>query len=333
MCTNCGSEENSNVTCICRSHSPPLLPCASQVNLHGLDEGMIQKLNYGALHEFMAHVHRSTGMNKTEACRQVDNFVVGIARSAARSKNVELGGRDGFKTFRHGITGWIRNKRRVNGGWHIAMARHLRVFFTTTDLFPLALQTQFGEAYTLLMKVHTAVRIAVPKNGLVVYQGVINDLLNAMVQLCSPHVPSKCNSIKYHWPRHWQDTRRELGCSANEKSLERKLGETQKKNFKFTNGRNDVEVRPCVIIYVPLCHLTRAPMLHLCYPVPPHICPNVTLLCPNVTSHVALCCLRRCVAVTLGLFHHTNPYPLICPYSLRNKCAVVNQGHGSCETL
>ena len=261
MCTNCGSEENYNVTCILRYHSPPLLPCASQVNLHGLDEGMIQKLNYGALHEFMAHVHRSTGMNKTEACRQVDNFVVGIARSAARSKNVELGGRDGFKTFSHGITGWIRKKRRVNGGWHIAMARHLRLFFTTTDLFPPALQTQFGEAYTLRMKVHTAVRIAVTKNGLVVYQGVINDLLNAMVQLCSPHVPSKCNSIKYHWPRHWQDTRRELGCSANEKSLERKLGETQKKNFKFTNGRNDVEVCRCVIIYVPLCHLTRAPML------------------------------------------------------------------------
>ena len=33
-----------------------------------------------------------------------------------------------------------------------------------------------------------------------------------------------------------------LGCSAAEKSLERKLGEAQKRNFKFTNGKNNIEV-------------------------------------------------------------------------------------------
>ena len=33
----------------------------------------------------------------------------------------------------------------------------------------------------------------------------------------------------------------ELGCSANEKSLERYLGEAQKKHFKHTNARYNTE--------------------------------------------------------------------------------------------
>ena len=163
----------------------------------------------------------------------MDDFIIDIARSTTPSKNIQLGGRDGFKTFSHGITNWIRKKRRIDGGWHIAMARQLRLFFCTTALLTPELQIQIGEAYDLLMKVHTAVRIAVPKNSLPVYQAVINDLLDAMVNcraVCPPH------------PLPLQNTRRELGCSAAEKSLERKLGETQKRNFKFTNGRNDVEV-------------------------------------------------------------------------------------------
>ena len=169
-----------------------------------------------------------------------------VSRETAPSKNVELGGKDGFKRFAHGVTGWVRNARRINGGWHIAMARYFRVFFTTTHLLTPELHAQIGEAYDLLMKVHTAVRIALPKGAVHVYQGAINDLLDAMVVLCAPNTPSECQSIKYHWARHWGNYRVDLGCSAQEKSLERKLGETQKKNFKFTNGRGDIEV--------PLCH-------------------------------------------------------------------------------
>jgi hypothetical protein len=37
-------------------------------------------------------------------------------------------------------------------------------------------------------------------------------------------------------------TRIEIGCAAMEKSLERMLEETQKKPFKYTNSRHDVEV-------------------------------------------------------------------------------------------
>jgi len=60
------------------------------------------------------------------------------------------------------------------------------------------------------------------------------------VGLYKTHSPSKCQSIKFHWPRHWGHTRRNLGCAADEKSLERKLGETHKKMFKYTSGKDDV---------------------------------------------------------------------------------------------
>jgi hypothetical protein len=75
------------------------------------------------------------------------------------------------------------------------------------------------------------------------YQQCINELLLLMVEINLPSSKSQCNSIKYHWPRHWADTRRQIGCSAAEKSLERKLAETQKRNFKYTNKKENMEVQ------------------------------------------------------------------------------------------
>jgi hypothetical protein len=155
---------------------------------------------------------------------------------------VELGGRDGFKLFRHGITNYIRGHRRIDGGWHIAMARHLHVYLCTSDLLSEATKRKLGQAYHLLFEVHSALRNPVPKHQLQAYQQTINGLLLLMVEICAPSSKTSCNSIKYHWPRHWADTRRQLGCSAAEKSLERKLAETQKRNFKYTNKKDDMEV-------------------------------------------------------------------------------------------
>ena len=53
------------------------------------------------------------------------------AHGNATNKNVELGGRDTFKRFKHGITGYILGERRVDGGWHIAMAYQLHVALST----------------------------------------------------------------------------------------------------------------------------------------------------------------------------------------------------------
>ena len=172
----------------------------------------------------------------------MDAFASGVHAVTPPNKNVELYGRDTMKLFPHGISHFIRQGRRIDGGWHIAIARHMQVWLGTTDIVCSATKIQLGLMYDLLFDVHSSLRLPVHTDHLGVYQDTINDLLAIMVEINTPSTKSKCNSIKYHWPRHWSDTRRELGCSAAEKSLERKLGEIQKKNFTFTNARYDVDV-------------------------------------------------------------------------------------------
>jgi hypothetical protein len=60
-----------------------------------------------------------------------------------------------------------------------------------------------------------------------------------MVKICAPSTKKGYNSIKYHWPRHWAHTRLQLGWAAEKKTLERKLGQSQKRNFRFTNRQED----------------------------------------------------------------------------------------------
>ena len=155
---------------------------------------------------------------------------------------MELNGRDNLKLFHHGITHMILKSRRIDGGWHISMAYHLHLFLGTTDIISNATKAKFGRVFDLLFHVHSGLRQPVRREHLGRYQQTINDLVEAMLEINTPSTKGKCKSIKYHWPRHWSDTRRELGCSAAEKSLERKLGEIQKRNFAFTNARHNVDV-------------------------------------------------------------------------------------------
>ena len=177
-----------------------------------------------------------------QVCRRVDEFVCNLYITSTANKNVELNGRDNFKLFQHGITHFIRKARRIDGGWHISIARHLQIFLGNTNLIGPASKERYTVAYDLVFAVHNNLRLPVLKQGLTDYQDTINGLLNALIDICEPSTKSRCNSIKFHWPRHWSDTRRQLGCAAAEKSLERKLGEIQKRNFAFTNARNNVSV-------------------------------------------------------------------------------------------
>jgi hypothetical protein len=165
-----------------------------------------------------------------------------VARKTGANKNVELNGRDQMKLFRHGMTHMIRLSRRIDGGWHISMAYHLHLFLGTTDMISVATKNKFARVFDLVFHVHSSLRLPLRRDQLGQYQECINDLLLLMLDINTPSTKGKCRSIKYHWPRHWSDTRRELGCSAAEKSLERKLGEIQKRNFAFTNSRHDVDV-------------------------------------------------------------------------------------------
>jgi hypothetical protein len=178
-----------------------------------------------------------------KVCREVDKFFKNVALQMPCCKNVELGGRDGMKKFSHGISIYMRPKiRRINGGWWIAIARQLRVLLCFTELVRAETRRLLSHALRLLLRVHHAVRNPLLKTELHTYADNITELIQFMVLICEPHTPSGCHSIKYHWPLHWWITRRELGCSANEKSLERKLGEVQKTRYQHTNSRYNIEV-------------------------------------------------------------------------------------------
>ena len=129
---------------------------------------------------------------------------------------MELHGRDTMKLFQHGITHFIRKGRRIDGGWHIAIARHMQVYVGTTGLLSRASKAKYAHMYDLLFEVHSSLRLPVHSTALPRYQQNIDDLLECMIEICTPHTKSKCNSIKYHWPRHWSDTRKQLDCAAAE---------------------------------------------------------------------------------------------------------------------
>ena len=195
--------------------------------------------------------------------RDIDNWVVRLARSDTYSTNAEIDGRDHFKKFPHGLAGYVYDGRRIDGGWQIAIALHLHVYLCTCPLLSLRTRVQIGIAYTTLFAVHHGLRDDLPKHELPQYTARIKLLLDQMVPLCEPHTKKQCNSIKFHWPLHWGDTRRQLGCSAAEKSLERKLGESQKRNYKFSNKKARAEHE--VMFFSPSCALepTKTPVCPL----------------------------------------------------------------------
>jgi len=151
-----------------------------------------------------------------------------VARETPTNKNVELGGRDGCKLFHYGVTSFMRPKvRRINGGWWISIARQLRIFYCFTTLICDETKKRYSKALQLLFEVHHKLRYHVLKLQINEFQNTINELLAAMIDINRPHCPSACKSIKYHWGYHWAQSRLQLGCTADEKSLERMLGESQ----------------------------------------------------------------------------------------------------------
>jgi hypothetical protein len=89
---------------------------------------------------------------------------------------------------------------------------------------------KIGRCYSLLFKVHALLRMPVLKSQINAYQDTINTLLVLMRSKCKPSSKKKCNSMKRHYPYHWGDTRKDIGCPALEKSL----------NASYQSPRNDI---------------------------------------------------------------------------------------------
>ena len=174
-----------------------------------------------------------------KVCRQLDDFAIRVSKQT-RNTNSEISEHDGFKLFPFGFAGYIRNENRVDGGWHMSMTRHLHVWLCTSDFLPNDKKLLCSTACCKLYEVDTFLRWPVKKTKLAYYSVLIDDLLEILVELCRPYYKCQGNSFKFHWPRHWVYFRLHLGCPAAEKTLERKLAETQKKFYRFTNGKGNI---------------------------------------------------------------------------------------------
>jgi hypothetical protein len=171
----------------------------------------------------------------------LDEFVEGVALQNVTNKNIELRGKNGFKLFHNGFSHIVRNGISVDGAFHIAVARHLHVYLCNLDILSNALKERFGRAYDLLAQVHSNLRLPLKKECVMEYQNTIDTLMIMIKIMCRPFSKSNCNSIKFHYQQHWGNTRVELGCAADEKSLEKKLAESQKRHYTFTNRKNNVD--------------------------------------------------------------------------------------------
>ncbi len=187
-------------------------------------------------------IEQTLQMPEDTFCRHVNMFCRQVSVDVSRNVNVEMYERDGFRTFPHGVTSYVINKKRHDGGWHVSIARHFSLFLCTTSLLCNATKTLFRTAYNLLLKVHVSLRVPLAKQRVSHYQIDINELLSCMRTIYAFTTATTSKAMKEHLPYHWLQTRIQLGCSASEKSLERKLGEAQKKYFPLTNGKQEVQV-------------------------------------------------------------------------------------------
>ncbi len=65
---------------------------------------------------FSTYTARTQAMHLTTFCRTVDTFCKNVALEMPRNINVdEMGERDGFRGFPHGVTAFVINERRIDG--------------------------------------------------------------------------------------------------------------------------------------------------------------------------------------------------------------------------
>ena len=184
------------------------------------------------------------GMKHKTFERMVDTFFRDVSYLVPRNINVEMRERDGFRTFPNGVTSYILSEKTIDGGWYISIARHLRVFLCTTTLLRNNTKKLYATAFSLLFTVHASLRLPLKKTLVGQYQMDINELVHFIKKISRtcPMRGKGVDVVKLHLPYHWAHTRMQLGCAAAEKSLERKLGEAQKKYFPLTNGKDGAQV-------------------------------------------------------------------------------------------
>ena len=135
--------------------------------------------------------------------RAVDTFCRDVSHDNPRNINVEMRERDGFRCFPHGVTSYVLNEKRIDGGWHVSIARHVRIFLCTTTLLRNKTKRLYAKAYHLLFTVHVALRMPLPKTQLGMYQENVNELVEQIKMIarectqaaCTQHFKTDCSRV------------------------------------------------------------------------------------------------------------------------------------------
>ena len=170
-----------------------------------------------------------------QVCREIDDFIIAVSHALPQCKNVELGGRDGLKTFHHGVCAYfIPKTTRINGGWWISIARHLRIFFCFTTLISDATKVVFAEAFQMLIKIHHMTRNPVFKTEINGYKQDHEEFLEMLIHICAPSTKTRCKSIKFHQPTHWYLNRIANwdGMRGNGEIIRKNVGRKSKKTLQ-----------------------------------------------------------------------------------------------------
>ena len=106
-----------------------------------------------------------------------------MAKNGILNSNVELSGRNGWKLFRHEVTEYIVQKRRIDGSWYMPMIRQLHVVLVgpCVTILPDNMKRKVASACNRIYQVHAALRLPLAKTGLTAYQDNVNSCLEEVV--------------------------------------------------------------------------------------------------------------------------------------------------------
>jgi len=117
--------------------------------------------------------------------------VIAFAKNGILNSNVELGGRNGWKLFRYGVSEFIERKRRIDGSWYMPMIRQLHVILVDpqVELLRDDVKRKVADACISIYEVHAALRLPLLKSGTTEYQGTVNGCLDKSLVRTSPRNP------------------------------------------------------------------------------------------------------------------------------------------------
>lgn len=152
------------------------------LNLHALDEGLIEKFDAGTVRWAIHDAAQQHGMSVTEVTRVIDSAFAATYNERPLNSNVEVNGRDAFQLFPHGVVGYLLDSRRLNAKWYGPLSDQLQFFLGNSNLLTTEHKKQMHDLAHMVRQIHYMVRQPVRKDGGVEeYQAYLDSFITRLV--------------------------------------------------------------------------------------------------------------------------------------------------------